>query len=454
MRRSTFLQKYHMKRYLLLLCVSVCLLLIVLPLADAACNSSVTPRYTLITDIEQIGPYGSIYVESSPSGAVISLNGANQGHAPVTISGLYPGTYTITAKISGYEDFTSSTTISGATRSMVYCPMVPENNGNGLYIVSTPEKANVYIDGTYKGVTPIMLGTPGTGSHTIEVRLSGYENWRSTVDVPEGGTKTIAAILVAQDTDANRGISVSSKPAGARVLLDGLPKGYTPVTLTGISSGIHILELEYTGYTSWKSTLDVPETGIKAIAVNLTPKAASSPGWITVFSSPENATVTLDGDYVGLTMVNSSLNLNNIIPGDHAIVLELPGYTPYSALVTVSPNQVSTVHATLIPVSGSSAKGILSVTSDPAGATISVDNKSIGMSPLTADNIAAGYHVVNITLEGYQVYSTSIHITAETPSNVSATLQPVTSSLHTPVFPLSALAALGIFCIITLRKKY
>jgi hypothetical protein len=440
-----------MNRSICQLCLYVCLLLILMPIASAACIGNVV--WTPVETYSPPGPYGSIYVESYPSGAVISMNDANQGHAPVTITGLWPGTYTIKAELAGYEDFTSTTTISGATRSSVYCPLVPENSGTGLYIVSTPEKASVYIDGISKGVTPLMLDDPATGSHSIEIRLYGYGTWKSTIDVHVGGTKTISAILNQEDSDSNRGIHVSSKPAGAKVILDGLAKGYTPLTLNSIASGIHILEIENPDYVSWKSTVDIPETGIKEISINLTPGTAGLLGWITISSSPENALVTLDGSYVGRTTLNNTLNLDAITPGEHTIALALAGYTPYSTRITAVSNQVSVVNATLIPISDPFEKGGLSVTSEPAGATILVDNKSIGISPVTVNDIAAGNHQVTFRMEGYQDYSGSVFVTAGTTSVVSVTLLPATRVLHSPVFPLAALGALGIIWFITLRKR-
>ena len=171
-----------------------------------------------------------------------------------------------------------------------------------------------------------------------------------------------------------------------------------------------------------------------------------------VSSSPGNASVTLDGSYIGRTPANSSLNLDTITPGEHTIALELPGYQPYSTRINVSSQLVSSVNAVLIPASDAFTKGALSVTSDPEGATISVDNSSIGISPLTSIDIAAGNHQVTITLEGYQDYSTSILIVAGNTSTVSATLLPVTPSLYTPLCPLSALGALGIIGFLLQRK--
>jgi hypothetical protein len=303
-----------------------------------------------------------------------------------------------------------------------------------------------------KGKTPLMLRGTANGSHSIKMELSGYADWESSVEASPGGTRTVSAILKETGTDLNQGLSISSNPGGAKIILDGLEKGVTPKILNTIAPGIHILEIEYAGYNSWKSTIDVPETNIKAISINLTPNPARAPGWISVFSNPANASITLDGNYVGRTSAGSSLNLDTRPPGDYSLVLALPGYKLYSTRVTVSPNNVTTVNATLVPVSGPFAKGALSVTTDPAGATIFVDNESVGVSPFAADDITAGNHQITIRMKGYQDYSTSILVTAGATRTVSATLLRGNSSLHSPVFPLTALAALGIVGFFTLRK--
>jgi hypothetical protein len=437
-----------MKRTILLLSVSVCLFLIILPDVSAAC----LPVQTATPTTAPPGPDGTIYVESSPAWAVVYINGDNKGHAPVTITGLWPGSYSISVEMPGYQDFTTTTSISGATRSAVYCTLMPDVTGNGLFVVSTPLKAHVYLDGALKGLTPLMLSaTPGT--HTIQLKLSGYSEWKSTVEAPVGGTKTVSAILEETDVNLIRGINISTNPKGARVILDGVAKGVSPVTLNDIAAGIHVLEIENPGYVSWKSTVDVPEAEIKDISVNLVPNPERMPGWIVVSSKPENASVTVDGNYAGRTPANSTLNLDTITPGEYTIVLSLPGYRPYSTKVTVSPNLVTLVNTTLIPVSGPGAKGALSVTSEPAGATIFVDNKSMGISPLTVNDISVGNHVVAARMDGYDDYSTSILVSAGATRTVSATLLKVTPTLHSPAFPLLALVALGIFGLFILGKK-
>lgn len=434
-----------MKRFLSLACIAISLFLVLQPVTAAtACNRTIAPTLTLW----QPGPDGSIYVESSPPGAIISVNGENQGHAPVTVSRLWPGTYTVTASMAGYEEYTTTTTISGPTRSPVYCSLVPLTSSGVLSITSVPSGARVYLDGEYRGYTPAVLARSTGNSHLIRLELDGYEDWNSTTDQNEGGIHTITAILVPGTSGLSKGISISSSPAGATVVLDGVAKGTTPITVKNLVPGIHILELNLTGYSLWKSTIDAPDNGIKTIEISLTPKTTGSPGTIMVYSKPGNATVSLDGTIVGLTPENGPLDLGAVAAGEHWVSLECAGYKSYFARSMVSSGAVSEVNGILVP-----EKGKVSVSSVPSGAEIVIDNRSRGYSPLIANDLTQGDHQISIRMEGYADHTAVVPVSAGNTSVVSVTLLPVTPVLHSPSLPVTAVIALFLTAYSTLRKR-
>ncbi len=434
-----------MKGFIPLACVVISLFLVLQPAAAAtACNRTIAPTLTLW----QPGPDGSIYVESSPPGAIISVNGENHGHAPVTVSGLWPGTYTVTASMAGYEEYTTTTTISGPTRSPVYCSLVPLTSSGALSITSVPSGARVYLDGEYRGYTPAVLARSAGITHRIRLELDGYEDWNSSIDNNEGGIHTITAILVPGSSGLSKGISISSSPAGATVMLDGVAKGTTPITVKNLVPGIHILELNLTGYSLWKSTIDAPDNGIKTIEISLAPKTAGSPGTIMVYSRPGNATVSLDGKMVGMTPENGSLDLGAVSAGEHWVSLECAGYKSYFARSMVSSGAVSEINGILVP-----EKGVLSVSSVPSGAEIIIDNRSRGYSPLIASDLTQGDHQITFRMEGYRDHNASVAVFAGNTSVLSVTLIPVSPALHSPALPITAIIALFLTAFITLRKR-
>jgi hypothetical protein len=415
-----------MKRLFILVCATAFLLISLSPSTDAfwICNGTIRPETTTIP-YEPPGPYGSITVESSPSGAIITINEENQGHAPVTVTGLWPGTYTITAKMNGYQTFTSITTISGATHSAVYCPLIPQNATSGLLVTSSPADAKVYLDGIYKGTTPLTLGNPATGTHIIQIRLDGYDEWKSTVDVQDQGTRTVSATLNPNSASTTGTINISSVPAGAAVKLDGLAKGVSPVTLQELSPGIHIIQLTLAGYDEWKSAVDIPQGQTKNLTVTMVPKSVSSTGSVTVSSEPGGALVILDGTPTGQIPANSSLTLSSLAPGYHTVALELPGYRPYSTQTNVVSDRISEVSAVLLPA----GKGTLVISSNPAGAEVTLDNSSAGISPVTLSDIEEGNHTVTLNREGYEEYSASTLVSAGNTGRISAELLPLTTKV-------------------------
>jgi parallel beta-helix repeat protein len=71
--------------------------------------------------------------------------------------------------------------------------------------------------------------------------------------------------------------------------------------------------------------------------------------------------------------------------------------------------------------------GPISVTSSPSGATIELEcfvGPTI-TTPYTFTNVPAGTHTIKLSLEGYQDWSTSVHVIAGTTSSVHATLTPI-----------------------------
>ncbi|HLW80313.1 MAG TPA: PEGA domain-containing protein [Terriglobia bacterium] len=61
-------------------------------------------------------------------------------------------------------------------------------------VKSTPDGADITVDGKYVGSTPSTLRL-AAGDHTIAVEKSGFKPWQRTVTVSEGGNINIDATL-------------------------------------------------------------------------------------------------------------------------------------------------------------------------------------------------------------------------------------------------------------------
>ena len=159
--------------------------------------------------------YGSIAVESLPTGADIYFDGSYRGRAPLTITDVWPGTFPISAEMTGYRTFTTTVTVSSDTRSSVICSLSPMNTAGALYVISSPANAGVTLDGLYKGKTPITLNNLAADTHILQLDYPDYYDWKSSVEVPSGGTKTVSATLNPMPGSSTGWIYVTSSPGGA-----------------------------------------------------------------------------------------------------------------------------------------------------------------------------------------------------------------------------------------------
>jgi len=67
-------------------------------------------------------------------------------------------------------------------------------NSSGVLIKSTPDGAEVTIDGKFVGSTPSTLQLK-PGEHTISVKKAGYTLWKRTVTISSGDKITLDASL-------------------------------------------------------------------------------------------------------------------------------------------------------------------------------------------------------------------------------------------------------------------
>lgn len=69
--------------------------------------------------------------------------------------------------------------------------------------------------------------------------------------------------------------------------------------------------------------------------------------------------------------------------------------------------------------------GAVSVGSTPAGAQVFIGNKYYGTTPLTVDNLKAGFYQIQVTAPGYISWSNYFTVKAGTTTQVDATLIPM-----------------------------
>lgn len=248
-----------------------------------------------------------------------------------------------------------------------------------LTVTSRPSGATVVIDRQPRGTAPLTLAIT-SGSHTLSVRADDVER-TLTVIVP-------GSAHVSQDFDFSRTppkpdgrLSVASDPAGARVDIDGQPRGTAPIVIDGLTPTEHTVRVTAAN-GSVQRTVGVAPGVLTELVFSLPRAAAPAAGWITV-ASPFPVDVVEKGEVVGTSGAAKIM----VAAGRHELVLrnnEL-GFES-GRVLSVAPGQIAAVDIV-------APTGRLNVNARP-WADVSIDGEPVGQTPMANLELAVGTHEV------------------------------------------------------------
>jgi len=234
---------------------------------------------------------GTLSISSTPTGAKVYVNNQYKGITPLTLT-LNEGNYSVKLSKENYEDSTQSVTVKANQTGQVSITLKeipsPKPKTGNLSVSSIPAGAQVYVNGTYKGLTPITINNLNPGTYSIQLKLDGYKIVYGSVVVSADDTKYYSETL----TLLTGTLSISSDPSGANVYINGDYKGTTPLNLT-LAPGNYTVKLTKEGYEDHTESTTI-QSGMqskvqaqlkkKSMAGTLVWKYATSK---CVYSSPE-----------------------------------------------------------------------------------------------------------------------------------------------------------------------
>ncbi len=163
---------------------------------------------------------GSLRVQSTPSGAAVTVNGQWRGRTPLTLDNLRFGPYTIRVVQSGYavarEEFrlsadepvktmsvqlrrTGAAAPTESRRGETPKPAPAARGGaattGSLFVDSRPRGARVFVDGRAVGVTPLTLADLKPGSHAVRIELADHRTVTARANVEAGREERVTVSL-------------------------------------------------------------------------------------------------------------------------------------------------------------------------------------------------------------------------------------------------------------------
>ena len=137
-------------------------------------------------------------------------------------------------------------------------------------LTSTPDDADVYIDGVHVGTTPISLSLP-VGVRVAELRR-GHASSRASLNI-EAGKITAQHVDFAGER-LTGGLEITSDPQRARVSIDGKPRGQTPLKIPEVAPGQHRVTVS-SGRDSFDRAVEVTAGATATVVVVWKQESAS-----------------------------------------------------------------------------------------------------------------------------------------------------------------------------------
>ncbi len=258
-----------------------------------------------------------------------------------------------------------------------------------------PQNATVIIDGKERfpdeeGIVQTVLHS-GTYSYTVSAQHYHTESGSFTVL----DDKVMKSITLRA---AHGWIQVTSSEEldGAKIYIDGTYIGEAPITSGMLTSGTHRVRIAKRLYKTLEEEITISDGELLNYAPTLIPDFAN----VTITVAGE-AEIWVNGENKGISTWSGKL-----ASGAYIFEARKAGHTTSRLDANITPEQRKQTFTLQAPTA---IEGTLDITSSPAMATVNIDGKDIGTTPLKK-RILVGNHKITVAKNGYKSISEDIEV--------------------------------------------
>ena len=281
----------------------------------------------------------------------------------------------------------------------------------------TPPTAKVTVDGGFQ----LRLGEISLlreGSYRIRAEARGYHPLEADLDVGTDRNQEHAYAM----TPLPGRITFASTPPGARVLVDGRDIGETPLT-KDVAAGARAIVMTRENYQSAYLGIEVQGRELpQSVDAELLADWAD----VTIPSDPAGAAVSVDGIKVGETPGPVP-----VPSGERNILVKLPGYKGWRDILQVTARATMTLPAITLE----RADGLLAVRSTPRGASVTINGRYEGLTPIEITVEPGATLGVRVFKVGHAPVERSLRVESGSERALSLELQALTGELVVVVEP-------------------
>ncbi len=187
--------------------------------------------------------WAEITIDSLPQGATVLVDGEAAGTTPVVLE-ILQGERQLILQKEGFAHWQEVLTITASeAQDMGTVELQPA--AATIRLVSLPNRANVTVDGEFRGQTPLTLEVSPDHPHRLAVFKPGYRRHISSLELAAGATTSRTVKLVAQLGEVRFNI----EPQGAILKINGQSRGRGSRTLA-LPAFEQTVEVALEGYAS------------------------------------------------------------------------------------------------------------------------------------------------------------------------------------------------------------
>lgn len=296
-----------------------------------------------------------------------------------------------------------------------------------VFIEVTPASADVQVlDGFSIKVGPRYLMRQG--NYTVQVAAEGYFETTADLEIGDAQAQTHPFVLEPRPGLVSVTVQEESGQAlqGARVMLDGVDLGTTPIIDAEVSPGSYEMQLQLDRYLPYRTEVDIEGRQVEqALAFNLQPAWAE----ISFDSQPAGADLIVNGEMLGVTPAQVQL-----LQGAYDVTIKRSGYKAWQDDVQV----VAGVAQQLPAVSLEAADGLVFIRSVPGSANVTINGQFRGQTPLEVSLPPDQEHEVRLFRTGFNTAVRRVQTRSDQESDITVPLDPVTNMVRVIAQPADA----------------
>ena len=189
---------------------------------------------------------------SIPPNAEVFLNKRMIGLTPFEYLDIKDGLYNIKFKRTGCRPWQKKIKFSMGNPPRITANLIALRGD--LLIRSTPPSCNIYVNNNRVGVSGNIIKNIHAGYHNIRVTKEGYYDYNGRIRIYDNRVTSHRVHLIEKPKG---NLSINSTPMNAKVYINSLFRGATPLLLEGLTENKYRVRLKLNSHKTYKTIVTV-----------------------------------------------------------------------------------------------------------------------------------------------------------------------------------------------------